>query len=32
MCGSPMMNAAVIKLLEDLGGERDNILLDEFGG
>ncbi|EDY86880.1 NADH:ubiquinone oxidoreductase, F subunit [gamma proteobacterium HTCC5015] len=32
MCGPPMMNAAVIKLLEDLGVEEDNILLDDFGG
>ena len=32
MCGPPMMNAAVIKVLEDLGVERENILLDDFGG
>ncbi|MGB0494865.1 MAG: NADH:ubiquinone reductase (Na(+)-transporting) subunit F [Kangiellaceae bacterium] len=32
MCGPPMMNAAVIKMLEDLGVERDNIFLDDFGG
>jgi len=32
MCGPPMMNAAVIKMLEDLGVERDHILLDDFGG
>lgn len=32
MCGPPMMNAAVIKLLEDLGVEKENILLDDFGG
>jgi Na+-transporting NADH:ubiquinone oxidoreductase subunit F len=32
MCGPPMMNAAVIKMLEDLGVEEDNILLDDFGG
>jgi Na+-transporting NADH:ubiquinone oxidoreductase subunit F len=32
MCGPPMMNSAVIKMLEDLGVERDNILLDDFGG
>ncbi|MEH6472877.1 MAG: NADH:ubiquinone reductase (Na(+)-transporting) subunit F [Halopseudomonas sp.] len=32
MCGPPMMTSAVIKLLEDLGVERDNILLDDFGG
>lgn len=32
MCGPPMMNAAVIKMLEDLGVERDHIFLDDFGG
>lgn len=32
MCGPPMMNAAVIKLLEDLGVEPENIMLDDFGG
>ncbi|MDZ7888415.1 MAG: NADH:ubiquinone reductase (Na(+)-transporting) subunit F [Pseudomonas sp.] len=32
MCGPPMMNAAVVKMLLDLGVERDNILLDDFGG
>jgi len=32
MCGPPMMNAAVVKLLKDLGVEDDNILLDDFGG
>ncbi|WP_067521067.1 NADH:ubiquinone reductase (Na(+)-transporting) subunit F [Endozoicomonas ascidiicola] len=32
MCGPPMMNAAVIKLLEDQGVEPENILLDDFGG
>ena len=32
MCGPPMMNAAMIKMLVDLGVEKDNILLDEFGG
>jgi Na+-transporting NADH:ubiquinone oxidoreductase subunit F len=32
MCGPPMMNAAVINMLENLGVERDNILLDDFGG
>lgn len=29
MCGPPMMNAAVVKMLEDLGVERDNIMLDD---
>ncbi|PRY71902.1 NADH:ubiquinone reductase (Na(+)-transporting) subunit F [Halomonas ventosae] len=32
MCGPPMMNASVIKLLIDLGVEPENILLDDFGG
>lgn len=32
MCGPPMMNASVIKLLEDMGVEPENILLDDFGG
>ena len=32
MCGPPMMNAAVIKMLVDLGVERDNIFLEDFGG
>ncbi len=32
MCGPPMMNAAVIKLLKDLGVEDENIMLDDFGG
>ncbi len=32
MCGPPMMNSAVINMLEDLGVERDSIFLDDFGG
>ena len=32
MCGPPMMNQAVMNMLEDLGVERDNIYLDVFGG
>ena len=32
MCGPPMMSAAVISMLENLGVERENILLDDFGG
>ena len=32
MCGPPMMTAAVIKMLQSLGVEKDNILLDDFGG
>ncbi|MEX0963391.1 MAG: NADH:ubiquinone reductase (Na(+)-transporting) subunit F [Pseudohongiellaceae bacterium] len=30
MCGPPMMNAAVIKMLKNLGVEDENIALDEF--
>ncbi len=32
MCGPPMMNQSVIKMLEDLGVEPENIMLDDFGG
>lgn len=32
MCGPPVMSSAVITMLEDLGVEKDNILLDDFGG
>ena len=32
MCGPPMMNAAVVGMLKDLGVEEENILLDDFGG
>ncbi len=32
MCGPPMMNSAVIKMLKDLGVEDENIMLDDFGG
>jgi len=32
LCGPPMMNTAVIKMLLDLGVERENIMLDDFGG
>ena len=32
MCCPPVMNAAVIKMLTDLGVERDSIFLDDFGG
>jgi Na+-transporting NADH:ubiquinone oxidoreductase subunit F len=32
MCGPPMMNAAVIQMLTELGVEPENILLDDFGG
>ncbi|MBN7798396.1 NADH:ubiquinone reductase (Na(+)-transporting) subunit F [Parahaliea mediterranea] len=32
MCGPPMMNAAVIQMLTELGVEPENIMLDDFGG
>ena len=32
MCGPPMMNAAVIQMLEDQGVDQENIMLDDFGG
>jgi Na+-transporting NADH:ubiquinone oxidoreductase subunit F len=32
LCGPPPMVAAVLKMLEDLGVEPENILLDDFGG
>lgn len=31
MCGPPIMNSSVIKMLESLGVEPENILLDDFG-
>jgi Na+-transporting NADH:ubiquinone oxidoreductase subunit F len=32
ICGPPMMNAAVFKLLDDLGVGKENIAYDDFGG
>jgi Na+-transporting NADH:ubiquinone oxidoreductase subunit F len=32
MCGPPMMNSAVITMLDSQGVDRENILLDDFGG
>ena len=32
LCGPPMMNSAVIKMLDGLGVPPDNIMLDDFGG
>ncbi|MFS1437423.1 NADH:ubiquinone reductase (Na(+)-transporting) subunit F [Shewanella sp. 10N.286.48.A6] len=32
MCGPPIMNSSVISMLESLGVEEENILLDDFGG
>ena len=31
MCGPPIMNSSVIRMLESLGVEPENILLDDFG-
>jgi Na+-transporting NADH:ubiquinone oxidoreductase subunit F len=31
ICGPPMMNSAVFKMLDDLGVEKDNISYDDFG-
>lgn len=32
ICGPPMMNDAVFKMLDDLGVEPENIAYDDFGG
>jgi len=32
MCGPPVMNSAVIAMLDEQGVEPENILLDDFGG
>ena len=32
ICGPPMMNDAIIKMLTDLGVEPENIAFDDFGG
>jgi len=32
LCGPPMMNTAVVKMLDSLGVQKENILLDDFGG
>jgi Na+-transporting NADH:ubiquinone oxidoreductase subunit F len=32
LCGPPIMNKCVIDMLVDLGVERDDIMLDDFGG
>lgn len=31
LCGPPVMNAAVLKMLDDLGVGKDNIAFDDFG-
>ena len=32
LCGPPMMNQAVLKMLEDMGVPDENIMFDDFGG
>jgi Na+-transporting NADH:ubiquinone oxidoreductase subunit F len=32
LCGPPIMNKCVIDMLLDLGVERSDIMLDDFGG
>ena len=32
LCGPPLMTAAIIAMLEDLGVDRDSIFMDDFGG
>ncbi|MEZ6017789.1 MAG: NADH:ubiquinone reductase (Na(+)-transporting) subunit F [Planctomycetota bacterium] len=32
LCGPPMMNSAVLKMLDSLGVDPENIRLDDFGG
>ncbi|SMH50609.1 NADH:ubiquinone reductase (Na(+)-transporting) subunit F [Maritimibacter sp. HL-12] len=32
LCGPPLMNRSVIEMLLDLGVDRDDIMLDDFGG
>ena len=32
LCGPPLMNAAVLKMLDEMGIPKDNIRFDDFGG
>jgi len=32
LCGPPLMNSAVLKLLDDMGIPKENIRFDDFGG
>ena len=32
LCGPPMMNSAVFKMLDNLGVPKENIAFDDFGG
>jgi Na+-transporting NADH:ubiquinone oxidoreductase subunit F len=31
-CGPPLMNAAVLKMVDDLGVPPENVSFDDFGG
>ena len=31
LCGPPMMNSSVLKMLEDLGVPKENVRFDDFG-
>jgi Na+-transporting NADH:ubiquinone oxidoreductase subunit F len=31
-CGPPMMNAAVLKMVDDFGVPPENVAFDDFGG
>ncbi len=32
LCGPPLMNAAVLKMLDDMGIPKENVRFDDFGG
>jgi Na+-transporting NADH:ubiquinone oxidoreductase subunit F len=32
LCGPPLMNAAVLKMLDEMGIPKENIRFDDFGG
>jgi Na+-transporting NADH:ubiquinone oxidoreductase subunit F len=32
LCGPPLMNSAVLKMLDDMGVPEENIRFDDFGG
>jgi Na+-transporting NADH:ubiquinone oxidoreductase subunit F len=32
MCGPPMMVQSVLKMLDNLGVERESVFFDDFGG
>ena len=32
LCGPPLMNAAVLKMLDEMGIPKENVRFDDFGG